>query len=70
MGGRVYSIPLVELSPWSPWFAWRPVKLVDGKRAWFSWIERRQMWMVIPFCEYREAMLHAATESGEVSDGK
>jgi hypothetical protein len=28
-------------SPWKPWFAWRPVKTVSGKKIWFEVIYRR-----------------------------
>lgn len=29
-------------SDWSGWrrhFAWRPVKLIDGRRTWLEWVE-------------------------------
>jgi len=31
----------IELGPWKPWFAWRPVTTVSGKRVWFARIYRR-----------------------------
>ncbi len=31
-----------EVSPWKPWFAWRPVKL-KGRRVWFKKIYRRKI---------------------------
>jgi hypothetical protein len=30
----------VEVLPWAPWFAWRPVK-IHGKRVWLKSIFRR-----------------------------
>jgi len=30
----------IEVSPWKPWFAWRPVK-IHGKRVWLEHIYRR-----------------------------
>ena len=27
--------------PWKPWFAWRPVTTVSGKRVWWTTIYRR-----------------------------
>ena len=30
----------IEVSPWRPWFAWRPVK-IRGKRTWFKSVCRR-----------------------------
>lgn len=32
----------IELGPWKPWFAWRPVKL-HGKRVWMKKIYRRSI---------------------------
>ena len=32
----------IELGPWKPWFAWRPVKL-KGKRVWMKKIYRRSI---------------------------
>ena len=26
---------------WHTWFAWWPVVLVDGRRAWWQYVERR-----------------------------
>ena len=30
----------IEVLPWKPWFAWRPVK-IHGKRIWFKTVYRR-----------------------------
>lgn len=30
-----------ELATWHPWFAWHPVTLPNGRRAWLRWLERR-----------------------------
>lgn len=30
----------IETSPWSPWFAWRPVK-IRGGRVWLRTVYRR-----------------------------
>lgn len=32
----------IELGPWKPWFAWRPVT-VNGKRVWMKKIYRRSI---------------------------
>jgi hypothetical protein len=32
-----------EISPWKLWFAWRPVKLLDGDRVWCKRIYRRSI---------------------------
>lgn len=32
----------LELGPWKPWFAWRPVKF-KGKRVWMKKIYRRSI---------------------------
>jgi hypothetical protein len=29
------------LTPWRPWFAWRPIKTWDQRRRWLCWVERR-----------------------------
>ncbi len=35
------SVPRkMELGPWKPWFAWRPIKF-KGKRVWMKKIYRR-----------------------------
>jgi hypothetical protein len=28
---------------WHPWFAWRPVRLISGERAWLRVVSRRDM---------------------------
>jgi len=28
---------------WRAWFAWRPVRLQDGRRVWWRWVERGQI---------------------------
>ncbi len=30
----------IEVLPWKPWFAWRPVK-IHGKRIWLKTVYRR-----------------------------
>jgi len=30
-----------DVHPWEEWFAWRPVKLLDGNRVWLKKIYRR-----------------------------
>lgn len=30
-----------EWELWRDWFAWHPVTLTNGKRAWLRWIEMR-----------------------------
>ena len=32
----------IEISPWQPWFAWRPVKIRGGK-VWLRKIYRRSI---------------------------
>ena len=32
----------IELGPWKPWFAWRPVT-IKGKRVWMKKIYRRKI---------------------------
>ena len=33
--------------PWLPWFAWHPVRLIDGRLAWLRTVHRRQHWVGI-----------------------
>lgn len=35
----LYADPV---SPWYPWFAWKPVQCWDGRRAWLRMIFRRR----------------------------
>ncbi len=35
-----FVVRKIEMSPWKPWFAWRPVK-IQGKRIWLKTIYRR-----------------------------
>lgn len=30
-----------SLSEWHRWFAWHPVTLVDGRRAWLCYVQRK-----------------------------
>lgn len=39
--GNVYR--KIEVMPWHIWFAWRPVKTINGDRIWFKKIYRRQI---------------------------
>jgi len=50
---RMISMPVVDY-PWRRWFAWRPVKLIDGKHAWWCEVERRNVWFVVMTTEYRK----------------
>jgi hypothetical protein len=38
--GTTYVPRKQTVSPWQPWFAWRPVK-IHGKYVWFERIYRR-----------------------------
>ena len=29
---------------WEPWFAWRPVKMIDGLWVWLQKVERTTYW--------------------------
>jgi hypothetical protein len=31
-----------QLESWHPWYAWYPVRLDDGRLAWFEWVLRKQ----------------------------
>ena len=31
----------VRVRLWRPWFAWHPITLPDGRKAWLCWVERR-----------------------------
>lgn len=33
----------IEVMPWQAWFAWRPVKTINGERVWGKKIFRRQV---------------------------
>lgn len=33
----------IEVMPWKAWFAWRPVKTINGERIWGKKIFRRQV---------------------------
>jgi hypothetical protein len=48
-----YAIPEIT-RPWRRWFAWRPVKTLDGNRRWLCWLARRRVWLVIWLTEYRD----------------
>ena len=53
-GRRMIQMPFVELRPWHRWFAWHPVKLEGtAGRVWLRYVERRHVWFVYPFSEYR-----------------
>lgn len=39
------KMPVVEWS-WQSWFAWRPVKMLNGRWAWLRYVERRKVWFV------------------------
>lgn len=28
-------------TPWHSWFAWRPVKTINHRWAWATWVDRR-----------------------------
>jgi hypothetical protein len=30
---------------WRPWFAWRPVKLEDGRIAWLERVQKQPRWI-------------------------
>lgn len=32
--------------PWTPFYAWLPVKTVSGQRAWMEKIYKRRVWIV------------------------
>jgi hypothetical protein len=38
--GTTYVPRKQTVSPWKPWFAWRPVK-IHGKRIWLKTVYRR-----------------------------
>ena len=43
---------------WRPWYAWRPVRLQDGRMAWLARVERRPasyVWPILlaPSWQYR-----------------
>jgi hypothetical protein len=40
MWGTGYVARKIEVLPWKPWFAWRPVK-IHGKYVWLERIYRR-----------------------------
>lgn len=40
-----------EFSDWRPWYAWHPVKTIDGWWVWFEWVER-QFWSSWAGCGY------------------
>lgn len=42
MWGTTYVPRKTEVSPWKPWFAWRPVKIRGGK-VWLRTIYRRSI---------------------------
>ena len=50
---QTFFIPEVPLSNWHTWFAWYPVRTSNGKKRWLSRVERRRMWFVYSFYEYR-----------------
>jgi hypothetical protein len=35
--GPMFGIPV---APWHRWFAWYPVRTIDGRFAWLRWIWR------------------------------
>lgn len=50
---RIIQMPEVTWD-WVPWFAWRPVKKIDRKWTWLCRIEKRKVWFVFMYYEYRE----------------
>jgi hypothetical protein len=30
------------MAEWRPWFAWRPVRLLNGRTAWLRWAKYRE----------------------------
>lgn len=45
------------VTPWSPWFAWRPVTLYDERGqgytvVWFHWVLRRRCGVVYEHKEW------------------
>lgn len=43
---------------WRPWFAWRPVRLIDGRRAWRCMVERRHKKMTVLDLYYPPLTVH------------
>lgn len=37
----VYEGELPKRPPWTPWFAWYPVKNIHGQRQWLKTVYRR-----------------------------
>lgn len=31
---------------WHTWFAWYPVQLMDGRRAWLQYVRRKRHWHI------------------------
>lgn len=59
MSDRRIAMPIVEY-PWQRWFAWYPVRLGEwprpkGPLVWLRSIERRNVWFVNMWREYRMA---------------
>lgn len=50
---QLIQMPFVVLKPWHEWFAWHPVRLESGERVWLQTVERRSVWFVYSFNEYR-----------------
>jgi hypothetical protein len=40
---------------WLPWFAWRPVLLIDSRMAWMTMVERR-------YCEALDQVEYRASD--------
>ena len=43
----------ITTSPWSPWFAWKPVDTVGNKRVWFKKIYRRVVNTYVDFDDWK-----------------
>lgn len=39
---------LGDTSNWEPWFAWAPVRTIDGKKVWLKKIYRREFYPATP----------------------
>ncbi len=52
MSERQVLMPLMEY-PWTRWFAWHPVKLETDRWVWLRRIEKRRVWFIHMFTEYR-----------------
>jgi hypothetical protein len=51
-------------TPWHWWYAWRPVRSIDGRLLWLRTIKRRQFYFPVGLPGAPGPMFEYATDEG------